>query len=631
MFDEHGSTSAREIRLSDYGRLGKSEMKESIPTNDERIGKTQLEVTSSTTKTWVYPVSDITDDSLVLMSSMLRGGDYYPKPCTIANGEPCSPCLEAAALEDAIHNLEKSLATLKTKRRPLRQRINQLHDPFSSHLPPEIASNIFMTFLPEDLDSNYSIFPPYNTSITPLRLGAVSQAWRTIAWSTPLLWASLSIDMYNKNVETPKLIRDWLDRSDQLPLHIQLYGKERPGSRIPWGDEPHLNPLINAIVAYASRWLYLDMQLPKWIMMRVRCTSPVPLMLNTLKLDLPYCGYSDDQEYFRRGEKINLNAIISPAEVVIRELGIAPIDIEWNNVTHVTACFFSINECFELLQKAPQMTHFALSGINGKRRDFPIPQTVVQHRRLSFLDITYDVRMGINIFLERTSFPALKTWKHRTGKGALPINDIIAHIARSSCRLNSMMLSQYIETVDSDELVKLLRATPSLEHLALRCIPDDPDMNYFDPFLRLLSTSVREQGVESALFLPHLKALDITGVEAFSWDHIPGIFGFDHDPSTPILSRESEARIANHGPLCSLRVIVDHSEEFRTPIDLDIIRLLIPLMRQGIKLQIVGARYRGRRRYYHDILGPSIDFHKRALQVDHPPLNLPSSKHTYVV
>ncbi|KAF8958279.1 hypothetical protein BDZ97DRAFT_2078699 [Flammula alnicola] len=512
----------------------------------------------------------------------------YPKPCAIVNGEPCSQCVAANALEDEIHAVEEFLSSLKAKRRPIRHRMNELHDPFSSRLPPEIVSDIFMTFLPEDVCNNYGVVESDNTATTPLRLGAVCQAWRAIAWSTPQLWTSICINLFNDNLYVAEVVRDWLSRSGQLPLYIRLYAKII--FELPFGDEPYIKLLISAVVAHSNRWVYLDMDLPKFIMMRVRCTSPMPLVLKTLKLDFPLAIFRGEERQLLPGEKLSLNAIVSPTEVVLGEFCPFQIDIGWNDLTHLNAGKVSINECFELLQKAPQMTHCTVN-IYGERGDFPISQTVVQHPRLTFLDIDYEIDTGIYTFLERTSFPALKTWKHfacPSVEQELPINYIIAHIERSSCRLERMALFRCDNaTIDSSELNKLLRATPSLKYLVCghETSQGTTDPNYYDPLLKLLSASAScEQVVERETFLPHLEALDIidhNGQQSFSWDYIPGIFGFDRDAITPFLRHES----SNRRPLRFFRVGLP--QNFKGPVDRDIIRLLSPLMDQGLKLEII--------------------------------------------
>ncbi|KAF8966128.1 hypothetical protein BDZ97DRAFT_1756828 [Flammula alnicola] len=263
----------------------------------------------------------------------------------------------------------------------------------------------------------------------------------------------------------------------QLPLYIRLHANSELTE--PSVDEPYIELLISAVVACSSRWIHLDMRLPKRILMRVRCSSQTPLMLKILKLRL-FTHDIEDPDLLPT-EKISFNASTSPAELETWELGIAQIDIEWNNLTHVTAHFFSINDCFELLQKAPQMTHCTLVEIVGGPDDFPIPQAIIPHRRLSFLDIAcaFEFEM-INAFLAWTAFPALEIWKIRK---ELPIDILIAHIARSSCRLKSMMLFQDDALVDPNELNKALRATLSLEQLTLRCYRED--VTYLDSLFPL--------------------------------------------------------------------------------------------------------------------------------------------------
>ncbi|KAF8949896.1 hypothetical protein BDZ97DRAFT_2078702 [Flammula alnicola] len=262
----------------------------------------------------------------------------------------------------------------------------QVQDPFSSKLPPEVVSNIFMNFLPENVDDSYIIVNCCDlNATTPLRLGSVCQAWRAIAWSTPRLCMSISIDMYNENVYIAELIRDWLDRAGHLPLYLRLWANDDAVEdfatwKVPSGDEEYIEPLISAVVAHSSHWSYLDLELSKLIMTRVRCAFQVPLKLKTLKLHL--FKFDIEELNLLPGHKISLDVITSPTEMAITNLGISQIDIDWTNLTRVTAYSFSVNDCFELLQKVPWMTHCTLMGFKEERGNVQISQTLVQRRHL---------------------------------------------------------------------------------------------------------------------------------------------------------------------------------------------------------------------------------------------------------
>ncbi|KAF8958286.1 hypothetical protein BDZ97DRAFT_1842656 [Flammula alnicola] len=333
--------------------------------------------------------------------------------------------------------------------------------------------------------------------------------------------------MYNDNLYVTELVRDWLSRSGQLPLYIRLYREEGI-------SDPPFGPRIEAVDqryrrSFQSLGVHGYGAPPKD---RNACALHLSnaFGVKTLRLDMPEFDFGQEGEGLLPDEKINLNAIISPTEMVLGRLGrLGPsqIDIEWNNLTRLTAQEVSINECFELLQKAPQMTHCTLD-INIERGDFPIPQTVVQYPRLSFLDINYYYfGMEINTFLEWTSFPALETWNHKANE-KLPIDHIIAHITRSSCRLKSMKLSHNSKTDDPNELIKLLRATPSLERLTL------------------LRTYNWTRNIFAA---PDGLGYHRGQWTTFSWDYIPRIFGFDRESTMPFLPRESTARSAKPGYL----------------------------------------------------------------------------------
>ncbi|KAF8907885.1 hypothetical protein CPB84DRAFT_241972 [Gymnopilus junonius] len=107
--------------------------------------------------------------------------------------------------------------------------MNEIHDPITSRLPPEVTAMIFQLCVRSRL---VSLPPPKHPieSFSQLVLGAVCRAWRAIAWSTPRLWTSIYLSRPFYKLGTS--IQNGFIR--QLPLTVSIFSREscyvRPSS-----------------------------------------------------------------------------------------------------------------------------------------------------------------------------------------------------------------------------------------------------------------------------------------------------------------------------------------------------------------------------------------------------------------
>lgn len=87
-------------------------------------------------------------------------------------------------------------------------------------LPPETMGNVFFHSIPTDT----APFTPPSNIHAPLSLTHVSSRWRTVAQSIPLLWTGRRISpVENSDQSNLVLIKEWLARSQDLPISIALY------------------------------------------------------------------------------------------------------------------------------------------------------------------------------------------------------------------------------------------------------------------------------------------------------------------------------------------------------------------------------------------------------------------------
>lgn len=134
---------------------------------------------------------------------------------------------EVRRLDGLIHQINEDKARLL-------RRVNSMQAA-TRRLPPELLSTIFL-FVRPPID--------FNTRSTPVHLpeddegrrdaygeeddfqivlGAVSSHWRQIAWRTPQLWTTISVEVYETTGENNvSLLSLYFENSQSLPLTIEL-------------------------------------------------------------------------------------------------------------------------------------------------------------------------------------------------------------------------------------------------------------------------------------------------------------------------------------------------------------------------------------------------------------------------
>ncbi|KAJ7823974.1 hypothetical protein B0H14DRAFT_1306829 [Mycena olivaceomarginata] len=116
-------------------------------------------------------------------------------------------------------------------------------------LPVDILREIFIACLPANRNAVMS------AREAPLLLGRICSAWRTIALSTPRLWASLHAPLdYIVETKPRKLaVIEWLQRSGVAPLSLSVC-PERNWD--PWSEGPSL---LKSLAESSARWCHLDL------------------------------------------------------------------------------------------------------------------------------------------------------------------------------------------------------------------------------------------------------------------------------------------------------------------------------------------------------------------------------------
>jgi len=367
--------------------------------------------------------------------------DYPERGCsaTRAPGQLCGPCLQLEAIDTKLYTLQQEVNKLLLIRTELKERLNQHHDPFTRYLPIEITSNIFAMFT-ENFNSDFDPQDPTSIYGGPLLLGAVAKSWREIAFATPHLWNTLnilipSIDKLPIEVE---LMKQWLDRSQQLPLYLSLVLRTSALDEQIEEEASSLIPLFNVLQNVAPRWYKLVLGIPPMLYITFLGELTYAPALNTLKL---VRGLFEGGQFF-------LPHTPSLKHLDIQSTTLLPdISIDWSNLTTFQYDWFSLEELFEVLRLARVLESFTLNGLTEYTRGYPIPITPFTHFTLKRLYLGSDDDADIDPFQAETLlglavFPSLEHFGYRLPIDCFFPNDALQSLFhRSHCQLTHFDLS----------------------------------------------------------------------------------------------------------------------------------------------------------------------------------------------
>jgi hypothetical protein len=381
----------------------------------------------------------------------------------------------------------------------------------NERLPPEIMSEIFIlctTVKMRSLD-DFDFEQDISTS-SQLSLIYVCRLWRSIANSTPALWTSLRIYI-PLNYRTNQSIQDiqqWISRSGQLPLSIQVHHNRSLPIIFP---HPEGDDLINLVNSYSHRWESLEITLIPQLLPLFRDSSSGPSILKTLILaPVLTLGLRQHQHSFNIGASLP-----SPTCVSLSSTNVWPLGICWDEVTRFTARRTGLGQALEILRLPPQLQEFILFELE-RESDDDLPSPPVLHSRLETLHVYLSSKAISYQLMDSITLPSLKHFNYR-GRYP-PIDSIVDFLDRSECPLETFSLRD--ADIDGDDIIYLLRGMPHLESLTLgtRCITDG--------LLKLLATTAVLSPYQiDGIFLPKLQSLKCIGRPIFSWSWLPTVFG----------------------------------------------------------------------------------------------------------
>ena len=488
--------------------------------------------------------------------------------CGDAVEEGCDP-------RDELVELDALLEHLRLKRYDLKRKINRLHSPIIRQLPPDVTSTIFEFCLPDFIDHQLSPYTDEDLSI-PLSLGAICSYWRDIAWSTPSLWSSLAVIARGKRISHWHVVREWLARSGQLPLSIRIYSKFLVLEAI--------SALADIINQYSNRWSVLDLHIPDYWYRCFHATDNHAPMLKVIRFQCS--GYAP------MAKKLNFQLTCPSLEIASLSCFKFPmdgIDIQWDNLTHLTLHSMPIFRSLLILRETPRLFFCKVSGFCSRCRGRIGAPVVTSLRSLELLIPSF-----AEDFLNNLIAPHLEEFRLLDYYD--PSMEVItSFFRRSSCSLRSISMIFSTFPPYFEGFMNLLRSMPSLNTLSIISITassyfENTNPENYDPrnLFQLLAKVLSSQSTSlQQRFLPNLEILEYTGKL-----YLRPKF-FDNLNSFPPVNN------ALHGPLHLLKLDLHPT----TRIPKSMITYLSSLEEQGITVNVLSRS--------ENILQSSIEGYRR--------------------
>ena len=132
-------------------------------------------------------------------------------------------------------------------------------------LSAELLAEIFM-FCVSDIKKSIGRF--VRNKRTPIYLCCVCRSWRDVAFGSPGLWTTLSLNMRNvkpwQRKVLPDLLNQWFTRSHHLPLTFKFTGSHPEA----------LEALSGLILPYTHRFRHFDLPSPDLVCQDLSASTP---------------------------------------------------------------------------------------------------------------------------------------------------------------------------------------------------------------------------------------------------------------------------------------------------------------------------------------------------------------------
>lgn len=378
---------------------------------------------------------------------------------------------------------------------------------YISYLPPELLCRILTLSLSDSAFDRYAILDHGDINVTlatsmmttPLTVSAVCRYWRNVAFREPRLWNTVYLVACPHKAEIQaNLLREWLLRSGDLPLTIEIDCSEQPGRQWSKAYLHETMTLLLAIFPYSTRCRTFRTRLPpSCLLPPSQCHIPDPEFANLTTLSIVPDMVTDKEG----DEETSVIALFQHARnlqhVEIREIDFERLTISWANVVKVRTTSVSLDNCLRVLRAAPNVEYCAFEGILRPKKTPHMEPIVLS--QLNFLHLYFgQVDSSQDLITRIIIAPNLKILEYVTQDGDdFPVQDFISCMQRSRCNLTVLHIIKPRMTA-ADVYRCLSQVSRSLEHLNLQLLSNvngqivtyKPPRNLLAPFFPRLESSI---------------------------------------------------------------------------------------------------------------------------------------------
>ena len=363
--------------------------------------------------------------------------------------------------------------------------------------PPEILSHIFRFCIPGycrhllSRDSD-AVSSPQHQLMSPLLLGAVCQAWRQIAWTTPRLWIVICMKFCPSGLDNDirfQLAEEWFGRSSQLRLAMHIASPASfTSSPLSQGCSADIIPWTRLIQRYLPRCRTLFFKVPDDTL---RCfnLNAESSVLRTVKTKCNNINLSSCTNLLQLGS-------IKPLQVFIEGPLPSQINISWANAYQIELTTIGYRDSMQVFRLAPNLQSCRIVAFDCGQIE---SSEIITHVRLQMMTLRANSSHVAAIF-DRLNCPSLQVLVCQLLQGCLPVDNLISFLHRSASSLTCLVIDVIYDLGTAVEsLQRLFEATPALIHLHLAWVEMPQYQGFLASFFLAELRSTRDRRAKAPL------------------------------------------------------------------------------------------------------------------------------------
>ena len=437
---------------------------------------------------------------------------------------------DISRVDEKISHLQSMIDELSREREVLSSFVDAHRALLSGirRLPSELLQEIFTYCVPDD--RRYDPDALINCAKAPILLGRVCSSWRRTVISTPHLWSSLYISIFedmfvegcNHNMsrlqQRVAALHHWLELSGSCPLYISFSCTSSDMEEVEQGMHLAAMSLFQVLVPSSQRWEVIDLSLPLslFVTFFATFTEDVPLLgcISLTPIEPGFVATWYSAPIFRAPSLRSLS---------LSYLDISLLVVNWNHLIHLdlqgyfTQPLLTTSKALEILTRCTSLIFCRMTWVHGVDA---APASTISLPFLRSLDITEGLSRTSDLtgFFDVLKVPGLRNFRYSERH-----RDVFASEPGISCK--SILSQPHSPGIESIELplmflsrvAEYLALLPFLKRLSIRndaiIYEEAPGHRLDDCDLLTLLTPSSDSG---KCLCPRLEEIEFTGCIAIT-------------------------------------------------------------------------------------------------------------------